>query len=178
MRNTLIYGCMFAGKTETLIKIYRRLSKKDKKIFTIKHCIDTRYNSTNITSHSGFHIPSHSYSKLLDIPEDKYKDADYIIIDEGQFFEDLKEFIEILQSKNKRWVVAGLNLDVYGDKFGQILDIERYAPIIINLKAVCATCNKNLASFTHKKINDGQRVAVGGAELYDPICAQCIVHDS
>lgn len=174
MRNTLIYGCMFAGKTETLIKLYRKLESKGKKPFSIKHSIDTRYSSTNISSHSSHHIPARSYSKLMEIPEEKYANYEYILIDEGQFFEDLIEFVLLLQKKGKKWIIAGLNLDCHNQKFGHVLDVEPYAAVIINIKAVCATCSTNLATFTHKKINDDQLIAVGGAELYQPICLRCL----
>ena len=54
----VICGCMFAGKTEELIRRINVLSYAKKNILVFKPAIDSRYSETQIVSHSGYKVES------------------------------------------------------------------------------------------------------------------------
>ena len=49
----VICGCMFAGKTEELIKRIKVLQYAKKNVIAIKPTIDNRYSDDMIASHAG-----------------------------------------------------------------------------------------------------------------------------
>ena len=53
----VICGCMFAGKTEELIRRINVLSFARKNILVFKPQIDNRYSDTEIVSHAGTSVP-------------------------------------------------------------------------------------------------------------------------
>lgn len=53
----VICGCMFAGKTEELIRRINVLSYAKMKIIVFKPRIDDRYSAIEIVSHSGIKVP-------------------------------------------------------------------------------------------------------------------------
>ena len=71
---------------------------------------------------------------------DKY---DLIIIDEAQFFNDLVEFTQMCLGKGKFVIVAGLQADHKGKKFGKIIDLIPFCSDIKRLHAYCKICANN-----------------------------------
>ena len=49
----VISGCMFAGKTEELIRRIKVLEFAKKKVLVFKPAIDNRYSETKVVSHAG-----------------------------------------------------------------------------------------------------------------------------
>ena len=62
----VICGCMFAGKTEELIRRINVLSYAKQKILVFKPKIDDRYSEIEIASHSGRKVPCYA----IDDPEE------------------------------------------------------------------------------------------------------------
>ena len=62
----VICGCMFAGKTEELIRRINVLSYAKQKILVFKPKIDDRYSEIEIASHSGRKVPCFA----IDDPEE------------------------------------------------------------------------------------------------------------
>ena len=54
----VITGCMFAGKTEELIRRINVLQFAKKKIVVFKPSIDNRYSDTKVVSHAGTSVES------------------------------------------------------------------------------------------------------------------------
>ena len=83
----VICGGMFSGKTEELIRRVRRAIYAKQKVQVFKPCIDDRYSSTDVVSHSGQtikSIPVDSISEMLDLVS---PDTAVVAIDEVQFFD-------------------------------------------------------------------------------------------
>jgi len=119
-------------------------------------------------------IPCVRFNKLADLLnyEDLYK-FKCIVIDEAQFFEDLKTSIETLLSLNKFIYVCGLDGDFQMKKFGQILDIIPIADEVIKKQALCALCrNGKKASFT-KRLSEESSQKLIGTNNYIPVCREC-----
>ena len=52
----VISGCMFAGKTEELIRRIKVLEFAKKKVLVFKPAIDNRYSETKVVSHAGSEV--------------------------------------------------------------------------------------------------------------------------
>jgi thymidine kinase len=104
----LIIGPMFSGKTSQLVNIYKQYTFCNIPVCVINHDIDTRYHEEMLSTHDKIMIPCIQTYKLNDIwncPQDennpfyenylKLRNADVILINEAQFFKDLKYVVKI-----------------------------------------------------------------------------------
>ena len=177
----IILGPMFAGKTSRLIDIYKEYERENISVLAINHGLDNRYDISNSTlvAHNMMSIPSINLNKLNDIYNNqefltKLNEANVILINEGQFFNDLVEFTLKELTNKKKIYICGLDGDFKQNKFGKILDLIPYADSVIKLKATCNKCNRqDVAIFTHRTIESQEQTLIGGAEAYIPICREC-----
>ena len=82
-----ISGCMFAGKTEELIRRIKVLEFAKKEIMVFKPKIDNRYSETKVVSHAGSSVESHVISDAVEILEMIKPTTQVVAIDEAQFFD-------------------------------------------------------------------------------------------
>ena len=76
-------------------------------------------------------------------------------INEGQFFDDLYESVNYLVNvKNKKVYVCGLDGDFQCREFGSILKIVPLCDDIIKLKAICKSCKNRDGIFTFRLSNE------------------------
>ena len=176
----IILGPMTSGKTTELIKEYNRHKAGGFKCCFINHSTDNRYGSgTNKTSTHNKSVVENTFScnKLdyLMLDENNRIDQfDVFFINEGQFFSDLKFYVDYLVNrKNKKVYVCGLDGDFRREKFGTLLDIIPICDDIIKLKALCIECKKSEALFTYRLTNDKEQTVVGGSESYCALCRSC-----
>ena len=173
-RLELILGHMFSGKSAELIRIINRYESINKKILTITHTIDNSYGNGVISSHNRVQKKSISIEKLYSILEtDEYKESEIIIVEEGQFFEDLKNFVvRATDVDNKHVIVAGLNGDFRRERFGQILEIIPLAEQITKLSAFCKLCNDGTPGDFSKRIekDSTEQRLVGNENYYLAVC--------
>jgi thymidine kinase len=170
----LILGPMFASKSTYLLAEERRSKAAKKKIVCVKHSFDTRYTSGNeIATHNKEYSnsPSFAVHSLMSIV-DQLKDYDVILIDEGQFFDDLLQGVEYLIDQGKYIIVAGLSSDYQKKLFKPIADLIPRADQIIHAKAICTCCGAD-APFTSRIISEEGQTLVGGSESYEPRCRNC-----
>ena len=203
----LILGPMFAGKSTYLInKVHELLCNgaHASEILLINHSRDTRYDTTNtnICTHDGNKYKAISTNNLqtiinsiINIPVDdtsttttnKYSHIKHILIDEGQFFDDLFIAIKTLilseygnnkkqnntqDKQDKKYIyICGLDGDFKQEPFdnSRILDLIPYTTQLIKLNARCYICNKT-APYTKRIINCNDTILVGGADMYQPSC--------
>ena len=98
----IITGPMFSGKTTYLINKSLDLESK----LIINSALDVRYTSNMIASHEGIHVSCNSFDRLSKIKSlENYKTVKNILIDEAQFFTDLKEIV--LDMVNSDASIAG-----------------------------------------------------------------------
>ena len=149
----VICGCMFAGKTEELIRRINVLSYARKNILVFKPKIDDRYSTTEIASHAGSKVPCIVISEAKEILNHVNYDTDVVAIDEVQFFdEDVVDICEYLADSGLRVMVAGLDKDFRGEPFGVLPDLLTRAEFVTKLTAVCAKCGAP-ATRTQRIIN-------------------------
>jgi thymidine kinase len=96
-----------------------------------------------------------------------------ILINEGQFFSDIVEWVKIAVEKyNKSVYICGLNSDFSRNKFGNWLDLEVICDNIVMLHSFCSNCKKKPALFSHRLSNELD-IEIIGADSYIPVCRNC-----
>lgn len=174
----LFLGPMFAGKSTNLINKLRELYESginSDNILLINHKIDNRYNDKSfISTHNGDSVESIPLNELSNIFDNKIIDLEtktYILIDEGQFFNDLYPNVIKLLKAGKTIYVSGLDGDFKQKPFNEsgLLDLIPYATTVQKLTARCSVCNK-IAPFTKRIIKSDEQILVGGANDYQPVC--------
>ena len=175
----VISGCMFAGKTEELIRRIKTLEFAKKNVLVFKPAIDNRYSNTKVVSHAGSSVESivvPDARSILDFVKD---DTDVIAIDEVQFFdEDVLLVCNYLAKKGKRVMCAGLDTDFRAEPFGVIPRLITDAEFVTKLTAVCMKCGAP-ATRTQRLVNGKPAqytdpiIMVGAAEAYEARCRHC-----
>jgi len=173
MKLEIYLGPMFAGKTSMIIRLVNRYKNINKRFCLVSHKIDNRYSETDyLINHDLMGIPCERWAKLMDFSlNSQFMSSSLIIIDEAQFFPDLREFVLLAEKLNKHVILFGLDGDTERKPFGQILDCIPLADEVIKLKAFCKVCNDGSeALFTYTSMKKTEQVCVGGAETYASLC--------
>tara|TARA_X000000950_G_C13919102_1_gene662431 strand:- start:6152 stop:6745 length:594 start_codon:yes stop_codon:yes gene_type:complete len=172
-------GPMFAGKTKQLITKYYEASR-EKNVVAINYYLDTRYGDNKIVSHDLIEIPCIMVENIMDIWFDsknphyhELNDADYILINEGQFFKNLDIVVRSMVECGKKVFIYALDGDFKREKFGEILDLIPYCDYVEKKTAFCEKCY-NKALFTHKNniAENSEQVDIGVTN-YKPLCRKC-----
>ena len=112
---TVILGSMFSGKSTEIIRLMNRFKVLNKNIVAINHTLDDRYDGNNakIITHDKVNIGCLKLDKLMPFTKtNEYIQAEVLVVEEGQFFEDLFDFVvKSVDIDNKRVIVAGLDGD-------------------------------------------------------------------
>jgi thymidine kinase len=175
----VISGCMFAGKTEELIRRIKTLEFAKKNVLVFKPALDNRYSNTKVVSHAGSSVESivvPDARSILDFVKD---DTDVIAIDEIQFFdEDVLLVCDYLAKKVISFMCAGLDTDFRAEPFGVMPRLITDAEFVTKLTAVCMKCGAP-ATRTQRLVNGRPAqytdpiIMVGAAEAYEARCRHC-----
>ena len=167
---------MFAGKSTEIIRRIRKMKFIGKKILVVKPQIDNRYNEDKITSHDYETADCIIVTNLSELQN--IKDYNTIIIDEGQFFNDLKENVILwVDTFDINVVIAGLDGDFQRQPIGQMLELIPYADSCVKLNALCSKCKDGTnASFSHRIIHSNEQILIGGSDTYIPLCRKCYLN--
>ena len=175
----VISGCMFAGKTEELIRRIKVLEYAKKKIAVFKPKIDNRYSEDSVVSHAGSSVKSFNIKnarEIFDYIDDSY---DVIAIDEVQFFdEEIVEICDHFADQGKRVMVAGLDMDFRGEPFSVMPQLFTHAEFVTKLTAVCMKCGAPATRSQrlidgHPARYDDPVIQVGASEQYEARCRHC-----
>jgi thymidine kinase len=169
----LYIGSMFSGKSSAVIAALRRKSVIGIYTMCITHSADTRYAENAIASHSGESYPATAVPELMPLlKSDVFRSSNYVIIEEANFFPDLKQFVIIaVETLKKHVLCVGLDGDYERKPFGQLLDLIPYADEIKKFKALCSICKDGTeACFTDRISDATDQLVVGGAEKYQALC--------
>ena len=174
-----ITGCMFAGKTEELIRRIKVFEFAHKEVIVFKPKIDDRYSATRVVSHAGSSVESHVVSSSAEILPLVKDSTEVVAIDEVQFFDEgICEVCERLADQGKRVVVAGLDMDFRGEPFGPMPTLITQAEFVTKLTAVCTKCGAP-ATRTQRLVNglparyQEPIILVGASESYEARCRHC-----
>lgn len=168
----IILGGMYAGKTSRLVEIYKQCLFCNIPVIVINHNIDNRYDEVMLSTHDKIKIPCTKTNKLLSLDIGTY---DVILINEGQFFEDLYEFVNyaLNMDAGKKIYVCGLDGDFERRKFGQILDLVPLCDKVTKLTSLCSICKDGTPGIFSKRISGEIEQTVVGFDNYIPVCRRC-----
>lgn len=175
----VISGCMFAGKTEELLRRIRVLSYGNQKIQLFKPMIDNRYDENKVVSHAGNSMESTLVKNAKGILENLDPDTKIVAVDEIQFFDDeINMVIDKLADSGIRVMVAGLDMDFRGEPFGVMPMLMTKAEFVTKLTAVCTRCGA--PGTRSQRIINGKPadyydpiIMVGASESYEAVCRHC-----
>src|SRR5919205_2195737 len=171
----VIAGSMFSGKSEELIRRLRRAKIARQKVQVFKPELDSRFAENQIVSHSEMRHDSANSRSATEILEKVDADTEVVGIDEGQFFDDdLVNVANELARRGIRVIVAGLDQDYTGKPFEPMPQLLAIAEYITKTHAICMKCGQP-ANYTQRTFESEERVAVGGAGMYEARCRSCFV---
>lgn len=181
-RIEVISGCMFAGKTEELLRRLRRAEVADESVVTFSPDTDNRYGEQTIGSHSNRTrnatvVPASSPSEI----HEHVSNADVVGIDEANFFDtNLVNIVSDLADDSTRVIVCGTDQTFRGEPFTPLPQLMAISDDLTKLQAVCSVCGKQATR--NQRLIDGTpapasspTVQVGGEESYEARCRHC--HD-
>jgi thymidine kinase len=176
---------MFAGKTSEIQSVVRRYECIRWPVLVLKPDIDNRYENgaAAIINHDREEIPASAVSVdgLRDVLNwNQFRECRAVVVDEGQFFQGcLVDFVrEAVDTFGKHVHVVGLDGDAGRRPFGDMLALVPLADRVEKKKALCKRCNDGTeAIFTRAFAQRAEQVAVGGAEMYEPVCRRHFLAD-
>jgi len=174
----IIIGPMFAGKSSALLARIRRQRAIGKQVIVITSSLDKRYSvEPALTSHDKDSVAAIAVSELVPLLENQaLLQADLIVIEEAQFFPDLRTFVEQALLQHKNLVVCGLDGDTAAKPFGQILNCIPLADSVVKMTALCELCGDGTPAIFTALRNKGSsnsseaQIKVGASETYIPLC--------
>jgi thymidine kinase len=188
----IILGPMFSGKTSRLVEIYKQCKFCNINVVVINHSIDDRYDDKLMSTHDQVKIPCIKTEKLLELWTEEYSDLEtnielipkieeklmiirssVILINEGQFFSDLKQFVKKMLENSKQIYVCGLDGDFERKKFGYILDLIPLCDKVTKLSSLCGLCKNGSPGIFSKRITSEKEQTIVGSDNYIPVCRNC-----
>lgn len=170
----LIMGCMFSGKSTELLRRIRMHRMLGRNVTVIKHAIDNRYgNGLKVCSHDMDEEPAMVLDNLMSYTHNScFAKANVICIDEGQFFDDIEEFVRLaVDTLKKHVIVSGLDGTFERKPFKNMVNLISMADHYVKLNALCTICkNGTPASFSRRLINDTAETLIGGSDKYISVC--------
>jgi thymidine kinase len=185
----LFIGPMFSGKTSKLLEIYKQNIFCKISIIVINHSSDIRYHKTDLSTHDKIMIPCIQTTQLLDIwnydnledPIDEnlmnihfqFREANVVLINEGQFFPDLIQCIEELLKEKKKIFICGLDGDFERKKFGNILDLIPLCDKVTKMTSLCGICKNGTPGIFSLRLTNNKEQFLIGSDNYIPVCRKC-----
>jgi thymidine kinase len=177
-----IYGPMFSGKTLEMLHRLREARWCGLHCQVFKPSLDDRYAVHQVVAHNGDRLPCTVVSQPNQILDDVEPGTDIVAIDEVQFFNEGDQVLAVakaLAEDGKRVILVGLDRDYRKELFSWIQRIDE--SVEVTRKTATCTCCGRPAEFTQRRITRHDipttlsRIDVGGAEKYEPRCADCHV---
>jgi thymidine kinase len=179
----VIVGPMFSGKTSRIINLYKQYKYCNIPVIVVNHNDDNRYDNELLSNHDNIKIACFKCYEIKEMIAKYYTLLNtqhvVILINEGQFFDDLYDSVSYLVNDMDKCVyVCGLDGDFKSNKFGQILDLIPICDNVYKLHSICVKCkNGKRAIFTNRKTNDKEQKLIG-VDTYEPLCRKCYFHTS
>jgi thymidine kinase len=185
----LIIGPMFSGKTSYLLDIYKKCKLCNISMAVINHSSDNRYtNNSSLSTHDKLMVPCISTKSLMELwnyddLEEKYneksnnhmslRNAKVILINEGQFFNDLYPCVIDMLKEKKQVYICGLDGDFQRQKFGDILELIPMCDKVTKLNSLCSICKNGTPGIFSKRISNEKEQFLIGSDNYLPVCRNC-----
>lgn len=179
---SLYIGPMFSGKTSRLLDLYKKYTYCNIPIIVVNYIDDNRYTDKDMLStHDLNMIPCKMVSAMAEIYDfdgvddpHKFNETSVILINEGQFFPDILDWVNraVEPPYNKKVHVCGLDGDFKREVFGDILKLIPMSDHVEKLTAICACCKVKSGIFS-KRITRNMEQKDIGSSSYIPLCRKC-----
>ena len=168
----IIMGGMFSGKSSELIRRLKRHRVIGDRILVINSIKDTRNEDSVLQTHDKETFECIKTDNLLVVTtHERYKNAKVIAVDEAQFFDNIRFFVEEAMKDKKHVILAGLDGDFRQHVFGELISVIPLADEVTKLKALCMECmDGTLGPFTKRTISNSIQELVGDSTIYRAVC--------
>lgn len=171
-----VVGCMYAGKSEELMRRLRRAKIAKQPMQLFKPAGEQWWGSEpKVVSHhrtemQALPVPIDNPKAILDMIK---SDTLVVGIDEAHFFSSsIISVCEELVSNHIRVILAALDTDYRGTPWGSIPMLLTLADKVDKLTAVCTICG-SAATRTHRLFDSTKQVEIGADGKYE---ARCRLH--
>lgn len=167
---------MFSGKTSFLMREYKRWKSIDMTGLIINYDRDKRYTDEDrMVTHDRDYIDCMMIGKISGIPDDIVLKYDMILINEGQFFNDIYGKVKYwCNDLKKTIIVSGLDGNYLKGGFDDMLRLIPECDVLIKLKALCALCRDGTEAIFTWKICDNplntDNIIDICSDKYIPLC--------
>ena len=170
----IILGPMFSGKTSRLVEIYKQCKFCNISVTVINHSIDVRYDNELLSTHDKIMIPCIKTDRISDVwTKEANQIGDVILINEGQFFQDLYDCVIDMLNNGKKVYICGLDGDFERKKFGSILDLIPLCDKVNKLTSLCSLCKDGTPGIFSMRLTDDKQQTLVGSDNYIPVCRKC-----
>ena len=173
---TIIFGPMKSEKSTAVIRLARKYGKYYN-VIVVSPIINIRTSDGLSKSRNGISIECINVKRLKDLSDNnRFLEADIVVIDEAQFFENLDTFVKKWLTQ-KNFVISSLDADAKQEKFGHVWNLIPFATKVKKLCALCELCqngNRAVATIINPKYKDQRQdqisVVDGNSDYYLPVC--------
>lgn len=169
------YGAMGSSKTANALMVEYNYRERGKKAVLAKPKTDTRDGQNVISSRIGLSSPCILVEELEQMPDEKIKEYDCVIVDEAQFCNksQVELFVHIVDDLNIPVICYGLRADFKNELFEGSMWLLAWADVIEEIKTVCwcgkaAKCNARYDE--NGIVRKGSQVVLGGNSSYIALC--------
>lgn len=168
-----IAGPMFSGKSSELLRHFRDFRKLGIRCRIFTSALDTRYGTGKVITHNGDSEDAVQVSCAADIEAGLDDSVKVVFIDEPHLIKGkVADLCRKLAREGRKVFVAGLDLDYRGNPFPEMSAILNDADTVLKTHGKCAICG-GPSRYSYRKTQDGKRLLVGGANIYEPRCRDC-----
>ena len=137
------------------------------------------YRDTLIASHDGAMAQCSRLATLNEaVTVQGYAQAEMILVDEAQFFDDLVSAVKRFLNNGKTVHVFGLDGDGKQRPFGSVVDLIPLADSVQKLLGLCQICGEPAPFTVTDALIPETQVLIGGNELYSAVCRRHMMEHS
>ncbi|KRN97071.1 thymidine kinase [Companilactobacillus kimchiensis] len=179
------YGAMNSGKSIEILKVAHNYEEQGKSVVLMTSILDTRSGFGKIQSRMGLTrkaIPLQDGSDVYEIVKTQNPDAACVLIDECEFMtkDQVLQATRVVDDLGIPVMAFGLKNDFKNELFEGTKYLLLYADKLEEMKTICWFCKKkatmNMRVVDNKPVYTGEQVAIGGNEMYYPVCRRHYNH--
>ena len=170
---------MNSGKTIEILKVAHNYEEQAKSVIIMTSGLDNRDEVGYVSSRIGMKrkaVPVFDEDNMYDKVMAVNPKAACVLVDEAQFLKKhhILELTRVVDELNIPVMTFGLKNDFQNELFEGSKYLLLYADKIEEMKTICWFCAKkatmNLRVNNGRPVYAGEQIAIGGNELYYPVC--------